>query len=367
MEVRAAPDLHAVEERLFARLARGQLLLLVGAGASRWAGLPSWRETVCALAEDLPSPLRDRVPGARDRFVPPGRDERVSMESLLRIPEAHRFLCGEARLVERLSALFDTSGIDPAGLPLHHALVRLSAFVPAIYTTNFDDLLERTFAWAGRRCQVVAGPEDLKAWRVDEEGGRFLPRYPIYKLHGTLGRPGSLVVGEQDFLRRSDLASNPIDLRFCSDVMGRELLLVGYGFNDPNMRWILGEAARPRGAAGGLAPRARQLDRPRARHDGDGRDRPGGPRRARAGPPAGAAPPPRRARRPRRARSPRAGRGRRRYSTQSAMKTFVSPGRRPFRFEAKTSFRPSGENMGNPSNASLAVIRSRPVPSSFTM
>ncbi len=238
MEVRAAPDLHAVEERLFARLARGQLLLLVGAGASRWAGLPSWRETVCALAEDLPSPLRDRVPGARDRFVPPGRDERVSMESLLRIPEAHRFLCGEARLVERLSALFDTSGIDPAGLPLHHALVRLSAFVPAIYTTNFDDLLERTFAWAGRRCQVVAGPEDLKAWRVDEEGGRFLPRYPIYKLHGTLGRPGSLVVGEQDFLRRSDLASNPIDLRFCSDVMGRELLLVGYGFNDPNMRWI---------------------------------------------------------------------------------------------------------------------------------
>jgi SIR2-like protein len=236
--VRSAPDLHAVEERLFARLARGQLLLLVGAGASRWAGLPSWRETVCALAEDLLPALRDRVPGARDRFVPPGPDERVPVESLLRIPEAHRFLCGEARLVERLSALFDTSGIDPAGLPLHHALVRLSAFVPAIYTTNFDDLLERTFAWAGRPCQVVAGPEDLKAWRVDEAGGRYLPRYPIYKLHGTLGRPGSLVVGEQDFLRRSDLASNPIDLRFCSDVMGRELLLVGYGFNDPNMRWI---------------------------------------------------------------------------------------------------------------------------------
>ncbi|HEX9050530.1 MAG TPA: hypothetical protein VF841_08370 [Anaeromyxobacter sp.] len=45
-------------------------------------------------------------------------------------------------------------------------------------------------------------------------------------------------MSESDFLRRSDLAANPIDLRFCSDVMGRELLLVGYGFNDPNMRWI---------------------------------------------------------------------------------------------------------------------------------
>ncbi len=40
------------------------------------------------------------------------------------------------------------------------------------------------------------------------------------------------------------------------------------------------------------------------------------------------------------------------YSTQSAMKTFVSPTRLPFRFEANTSFRPSGENIGNPSKPS---------------
>ncbi len=232
-----APDLPGVRDRLFASLERGQLLLLVGAGVSRWAGLPSWREAVCALAEDLVPALRARFPDARERFAPPGAGERVPVEALLRIPEAHRRLCGEARLVQRLSELFDTSRIDPARLPLQQTLVRLSSFVPAIYTTNFDDLLEKTFAWSGRSCQVVAGPEDLKAWRFDVEGAP-VPRFPVYKLHGTLGRPGSLVVSESDFLRRSDLAANPIDLRFCSDVMGRELLLVGYGFNDPNMRWI---------------------------------------------------------------------------------------------------------------------------------
>src|SRR5512138_3712544 len=226
------------QSRLFDRLARGQRLLLVGAGASRWAGLPSWREAVCALADDLVPALREHVPDARERFVPPAPDERVPVEALLRIPEAHRFLRGEARLVERLSALFDTAAIDPARLPLHREIVRLSRFVPAIYTTNFDDLLERAFEALGRSCQVVAEPEDLRSWRFDEAGGRHVPRYPIYKLHGTLGRPGSLVVGESDFQRRSDLASNPIDLRFCSDVMGREILLVGYGFNDPNLRWI---------------------------------------------------------------------------------------------------------------------------------
>ena len=236
--MRGAPDLAAVEDRLFERLARGQLLLLVGAGASRWAGLPSWRQAVCALSKDLLPALRARLPDAHERFAPPAPGASVPIESLLRIPEAHRQLCGEKRLVERLAELFDTSRIDPAELPLQQLLVRLSPFVPAIYTTNFDDLLERTFEWAGISCQVVAGPEDLKAWRFDEVEGGFLPRFPIYKLHGTLARPRSLVIGESDVLRRSDLATHPIDLRFCSDVMGREILLVGYGFADPNMRWI---------------------------------------------------------------------------------------------------------------------------------
>jgi hypothetical protein len=236
--VTRAPDLAAVKDRLFERLARGQLLVLVGAGASRWAGLPSWREVVSALAIDLLPALRAHAPDARDRFVPPRPEELVPVEALLRIPEAYRFLRGEEALVAKLAELFDTSRVDPAALPLQRLLVRLARFVPAIYTTNFDDLLERTFAWAGRPCQVVADAEDLHRWQVDRAGARFVPRYPIYKLHGTLARPGSLVVAESDFLRRSDLAANPIDLRFCSDVMGREVLLVGYGFADPNMRWI---------------------------------------------------------------------------------------------------------------------------------
>lgn len=231
-------DLDAVQDRLFDRLARGQLLLLVGAGASRWAGLPSWREAICALAQDLVPRLREKVPHAHHRFAPPGAGEPMSVDTLLRIPEAHRFLCGEERLVARLGELFDTSGIDPATLPLQQLLVRLSAFLPAIYTTNFDDLLEKTFAWARASCQVVASPEDMHRWQFDRVGGRFVPRFPLYKLHGTLGRPGTLVVGESDFQRRTALAESPIDLRFCSDVVGRELLLVGYGFNDPNLRWI---------------------------------------------------------------------------------------------------------------------------------
>ncbi|GEJ58635.1 SIR2 family protein [Anaeromyxobacter diazotrophicus] len=233
-----APDVERVLDHLAGRIRRGQLVVLVGAGASRWAALPTWKQAVCELARDLAPALEAAVPEAARRFTPPSPDDPLSVDAFLKIGEAFRWVCGEERLHERLRRLFDASHIDAADLPLHRLLVRFADHVPAIYTTNFDDLLERAFGAAGRAYQVVAEPRDLHAWRFDEIDGEFVPRFPIYKLHGSLGRPGSLVLGESDFQRRQGLASHPIDLRFCSDVVGREVLLVGYSFSDPNVRWL---------------------------------------------------------------------------------------------------------------------------------
>jgi hypothetical protein len=231
-------DVEPVLEHLADRIARGDLIVLVGAGASRWAGLPTWKEVACTLANELVPALREQVPNAPLRFRPPAPEDPVSVDQLVRIGEAFRFVCGEDRLVERLRALFDTSRLDPRSLPLHQQLVRLSRLVPAFYTTNFDDLLERTFAAAGRPYQVVSEARDLQSWRYDDVDGRPVARFPIYKIHGTLERPDTIVFGESDFHRRSDLAAHPIDLRFASDVVGRELLLLGYSFSDPNVRWL---------------------------------------------------------------------------------------------------------------------------------
>ena len=231
-------DVEPVLDHLAERIARGELVVLIGAGVSRWAGLPTWKEVACALSRDLAAELRRAVPDAPLRFAPPSPDGPLSTETLIRIGEAYRFVCGEERLVAALRKLFRTDQLDPEDLPLHRLLVRLSDYVTAIYTTNFDDLLERAFAAAGKRHQVVAEAKDLHEWKYDRRNGGWVPRYPIYKLHGSLDRPGTLVFGESDFQRRSDLAAHPIDLRFASDVVGRELLLLGYSFSDPNVRWL---------------------------------------------------------------------------------------------------------------------------------
>lgn len=231
-------DLGDVLDRIAGRIARGQLVVLVGAGASRWAGLPTWKEAVCTLAEELAPALRRAVPKAGARFAPPSPGEPLSADAFLKIAEAFRWVCGEDRLRAKLRELFDCPRIDASRLPLHARLVRLAEHVPAIYTTNFDDLLERAFAAAGKAYQAVASARDLHEWRHDEVNGTFVPRFPIYKLHGSLDRPETLVLGETDFHRRAGLVSHPIDLRFCSDLVGRELLLVGYSFSDPNVRWL---------------------------------------------------------------------------------------------------------------------------------
>jgi SIR2-like domain len=231
-------DLPDVLERVSGRIARGQLVVLVGAGASRWAGLPTWKEVVASLAQELAPALRRAVPSAGARFEPPTADEPLSADTFIKIAEAFRLVCGEERLRSKLRDLFDCSRIDATELPLHARLVRLAEHVPAIYTTNFDDLLERAFTAAGKPFQVVADARDLHEWRFDALEGRFVPRFPIYKLHGSLDRPDTLVLSESDFHRRAALVAHPIDLRFCSDVVGRELLLVGYSFSDPNVRWL---------------------------------------------------------------------------------------------------------------------------------
>src|SRR5262245_48578528 len=50
------------------------------------------------------------------------------------------------------------------------------------------------------------------------------------------------------------------------------------------------------------------------------------------------------------------------HHLKSAMNRFVSVGFVEWRLDAKMSFEPSGVNIGKPSNVSLKVICSRPVP-----
>src|SRR5205823_3425222 len=98
------------------------LVLFVGAGASRDAGLPTWAELVQPLRKEL----------------------RLGLEAdLLDVAQFYSDSFGRRALLRRVS-----SALVQVHKPghLHRALARVPA--PVIFTTNYDRLLERALEQA---------------------------------------------------------------------------------------------------------------------------------------------------------------------------------------------------------------------------
>jgi hypothetical protein len=102
--------------------------------------------------------------------------------------------------------------------------------LPLIYTTNYDEIIERAFALRGRPCHPIANIDDIAL--APSEGTH------VVKFHGTFSDDSSLVLTESSYFERLEFES-PIDIKFRADTLGRSLLFVGYGLNDVNMRYLL--------------------------------------------------------------------------------------------------------------------------------
>jgi SIR2-like domain len=113
---------------------------------------------------------------------------------------------------------------------IHKALANLDR-CPIFYTTNFDDLLERSFALLGRNPAVISQESNA---RLNFPGDS---KCEVVKFHGDLRYPKTMVVSEQDFHRRMSF-TDPMDSRLLSDLLGRVILFIGYSFKDPNVSYL---------------------------------------------------------------------------------------------------------------------------------
>lgn len=109
----------------------------------------------------------------------------------------------------------------------HVELLNLGA--PQVYTTNFDDLIERTYRELHQPMEVVALSRD-----VATAAGKHTE---VVKYYGDLRYDNTLVLTESSYYTRLDFES-PMDLKFRSDLLGKSVLFIGYGFSDINIRVI---------------------------------------------------------------------------------------------------------------------------------
>jgi hypothetical protein len=188
-------------------------ILFAGAGLSMNLGLPSFKQLIGKLADDL-------------KFDP---DLFYLSGDYLTLAE---YYCLQKGSLGPLRSWMDTtwhdSRIDIRQSKIHKAIVNLR--FPLIYTTNYDRWIEKAFEAEGVRYAKIANVADIA--RTNGAPTQ------IVKLHGDFDDDSSIVLTESSYFDRLSFES-PLDIKLRSDVLGRTILFIGYSLTDVNIRYLL--------------------------------------------------------------------------------------------------------------------------------
>lgn len=226
----------ALLESLRESAQRDRLTLVLGAGASRSVGLPSWPELVQALVARVfakDDDLRQRMAVFLDGGLSDPLRQVSALEHVLALRSS---LLGDVRAC--LYADYDPSLELQLLEPLCTHLLMSTSQV-AIYNVisyNFDNTLEKCLERLGGSCTVV---HDAAGYARVDRGLK------VYHPHGFLPMAASaedrseVVFAEQDYhAQYADWAAwtNIVQLHHMNS---RRCLLIGLSMSDPNMRRLL--------------------------------------------------------------------------------------------------------------------------------
>ena len=206
----------AIPDELVALFRQGRVIPFVGAGMSANVGYPSWD----TLLESLGENLGQRELKHRDVVELTGNDR-------LRIAEYYYLTEGKQVGPIRREIDRQFGHVSPLEFGGYVDLANLGS--QRIYTTNFDDLIERTYRELDIPYERIATPRDLARSAGNQT--------EIVKYHGDLTNDPSLVLTESQYYRRLNFDS-PIDLKFRADLLGKSVMFIGYSFSDINIRII---------------------------------------------------------------------------------------------------------------------------------
>jgi Sir2- and TIR-associating SLOG family/SIR2-like domain len=201
------------EQKRFIRLygdalASKDAALFVGAGVSRAAGFVDWKSLLRDIANEL------------------GLD--VDRETdLVALTQFHVNQRGTRARINQV--LIDELMKGAILTPVHEVVARLP--VDTVWTTNYDELIERSFDAAGKTVDVKRTIPNLAQLRRGKD-------VTLYKMHGCVTQPEEAVLTKDDYEgydRKRSLFSDSLK----GDLIEKTFLFLGFSFTDPNIEQIL--------------------------------------------------------------------------------------------------------------------------------
>ncbi|HSF32445.1 MAG TPA: SIR2 family protein [Candidatus Tectomicrobia bacterium] len=198
----------------------GRCVLFCGSGLSAWAKLPTWKK----LLQDIITQLGEEMPDDSD------------LDELNRLLNAGKLLeiadhCRET-LGQRYHNILSEQLRGVTGdIPEPHKIIIELPF-SAVVTTNYDKLLERSFASQSN------WPKTPTHLDVDMLGPLlFDGSFFILKAHGDIDRPESMVLTTRDY--QEIIHANPaFNAIFSAILLTKAILFIGYSLNDPDFRLL---------------------------------------------------------------------------------------------------------------------------------
>ncbi|MEW8341491.1 MAG: SIR2 family protein [Candidatus Thiodiazotropha taylori] len=227
---------------------KDRLIPFVGAGFSRnIASYPTWNTFVNDLKNDLryePSikfgtteaQAFDQLPNALEKTeyyvrsfgkVRSNIFDPTSSDDYEQIYEN-----GRKQLIRKIRNTFDPNRnpFDPVQWSVH--LLLLEKFPKLIYTTNWDDTLERPEIH--QNFNKLNPRENYAFSKQGNNDGK--PR--VIKYHGDFKREEFIVACLTDYQARMS-QTHCLDIKLKSDILRYDLLLLGYSFSDPNIQLMI--------------------------------------------------------------------------------------------------------------------------------
>lgn len=211
-----------IPDRLIQSVRNRKCILFVGSGLSSMAGYPTWAQLIDRLVAEAKRRPRARLDGLE------AMEER---RDLFMLAEFARDTLGAYEFTELLK---EELGRPVPTTPVHRLIAATD--YRGIITTNYDRLLETTFAHVRGWVPGAFTSDGIHAMA----SALFDSDLFIYKLHGDLSAPGTIVLSSRDY-ERVLLMSPHVRSFLFGAFLNHTLLFVGYSLRDPDFNLILRE------------------------------------------------------------------------------------------------------------------------------